>query len=272
MKISIVIPVFNEADSLSACLSSIGAQSKAPYEVIVVDNNSTDSTTRIAEDFDFVKVIARTRGFNEASGDIIARIDADSILPDDWLEQVESVFSDSNIDAASGQAFYYGTSAANIVDAIDLFFRRRLRDSLENKMYLWGANMAMRRKAWTQVRSSLCERAQQHEDFDLAIHLQQIGFNVVFDERMKMQVSSRRIDMSFIDFMRYVMMSPNTYAQHNIKVKRAMYPVVAICAICYAPGFVLYKGYDPLTDKFSFSRLFVTNKTLSRVDPTTYVA
>jgi glycosyltransferase involved in cell wall biosynthesis len=283
MKISIVIPVYNEADSLRACLKAIAKQNVRPHEVIVVDNNSSDRTCLVAGEFDFVTLIhekrqgvvhARTKGFNAATGEIIARIDGDSIVPADWLENMEAVFSDESIDAASGQALYYGVAAANLINGIDIFIRRKLSLALEEdkKMYLWGANMGIRRKAWQDVKARLCQRANQHEDFDIAIHLHEIGAMVVFDERLSAGVSSRRIDMKFIDFMHYVMMSPGTYAQHGIKVKREMYPVVAICAIGYLPGYLLYKGYDPDKDKFSLSCLFATNTTIARVDPTSYVA
>jgi glycosyltransferase involved in cell wall biosynthesis len=283
MKISLVIPVYNEAENLRACLMAVAAQTKLPHQVIVVDNNSTDGTTLIAEDFSFVTLIkepkqgvvhARTRGFDKANGDIIARIDADSIIPEHWLETVEKIFSDKTIDAVNGVALYYGVAAANLVDSIDLFVRRRLSTALkrQNNMYLWGANMAMRRECWQEVKSYLCQRSHQHEDFDIAIHMQELGRNIVFDENLKAFISSRRIDMRFMDYMRYVMMSPNTFAQHDIKVKKQMYPVVAICAVCYIPGYLLYKGYDPITDRFSLGRLIMADKTLQRVDPTTYVA
>src|SRR5487761_1699776 len=100
MKISIVIPVYNEADNLSACLDAISNLEVMPYEVIVVDNNSTDNTVAIANLYDFVTVAhesrqgvvhARTKGFNLAKGDIIARIDADSVLPYDWTINVDDV-------------------------------------------------------------------------------------------------------------------------------------------------------------------------------------
>src|SRR4051812_9489646 len=97
MKISIVIPVYNEAQNLDACLRAIARQTTAAYEVIVVDNNSTDGSLAVAQTFPFVTVIterrqgivhARDRGYNAARGDIIARIDADSLLPKDWLEHI----------------------------------------------------------------------------------------------------------------------------------------------------------------------------------------
>jgi glycosyltransferase involved in cell wall biosynthesis len=47
-RVSIVIPVYNEAPRLGACLEAIALQTAAPYEVIVVDNNSSDGTREVA--------------------------------------------------------------------------------------------------------------------------------------------------------------------------------------------------------------------------------
>src|SRR5579884_4992 len=110
MKLSLVIPVYNEAELLPLCLDSVAALKDKPDEVIVVDNNSSDQTAAIASSYSFVKLIkeprqgvvhARSRGFNEATGDIIARIDGDSILPPDWTDRVKAVFKDQSIDAVS---------------------------------------------------------------------------------------------------------------------------------------------------------------------------
>ncbi len=281
MKISIVIPVYNEADSLEACLRSIAAQTVRPHQVIVVDNNSNDGSAAIAAGFDFVTVLnerrqgvlhARTSGFDSARGDIIARIDADSLLPADWLASVQAVFADSSLDAVSGAAQYYNVAAAPLFNAIDLFFRRRLERQLKDRVYLWGANMAMRREAWLRVKPHLCARGGMHEDYDIAIHLQELGGKVTFDDRMQARVSSRRIDVNYRDFMSYVMVSPGTYAQHGIRRRWHMYEVVLVCAVGYLPARLLHRGYNPATDRFSWSRVFTSQTAVQRVDPTTNVA
>src|ERR1700740_396587 len=101
MKISVIIPVYNEATTLDACLTAIARLRPQPFEVIVVDNNSTDNSAAIARSYPFVTVIsetrqgvvhARSRGFDAASGDIIGRIDADTLVDPDWTKQIESVF------------------------------------------------------------------------------------------------------------------------------------------------------------------------------------
>jgi len=279
MKISIIIPVYNEAEHLGACLAAIAAQTVTPYEVIVVDNNSTDASVAVASSYDFVTLLreprqgvvhARTRGFDVASGDIIARIDADTLLATDWVAQARAVFNDPDVDAVSGVALYYNVAAAPLFDAIDLFFRRRLSRQLKDRVFLWGANMALRRGAWERVRPALCQRGGLHEDYDIAIHLQELGGRVVFDERLRAQVSSRRIDVGYLDFMRYVWVSPRTYAQHGIRGRRHMYSVVLVCAAGYLPARMLHRGYDPVLDRWS--KVFEPTSALPRVDPTANVA
>lgn len=281
MKISIVIPVYNEAAQLGACLKAIAAQTAKPHEVIVVDNNSNDGSTAVAAGFDFVTVLsearqgvvhARTLGFNAASGDIIARIDADSLLPPDWVASARKVFADRSVDAVSGVAEYYNVAAAPFFNAIDLFFRRRLEKQLKDRVYLWGANMALRREAWQRVRPALCQEGGLHEDFDIAIHLQELGGRVTFDERLRAKVSSRRIDVGYLSFMRYVWVSPQTYARHGIRERHHMYPLVLICAIGYLPARLLHRGYDPVLERFSWSRLLAPASAIPRVDPTANVA
>jgi glycosyltransferase involved in cell wall biosynthesis len=281
MKISLVIPVYNEAEQLGACLQAIARQTVMPYEVIVVDNNSTDGTAAVAAAYDFVTLLheprqgvvhARTRGFDAAHGDIIGRIDGDSLLPADWVASVRAVFANRKVDAISGAAFYYNVAAAPLFNAIDLFFRRRLSWQLKDRVYLWGANMAIRRKAWQRVRPALCNRAGLHEDYDIAIHLQELGGLVTFDERLRARVSSRRIDVGYWDFMRYVWVSPQTYAQHGVRSRRHMYWIVLVCAVGYLPARLLHRGYDPLADRFSWSQLVTAKPVIPRVDPTAHVA
>jgi glycosyltransferase involved in cell wall biosynthesis len=97
MKISVVIPAYNAAHFLPRSLASVFAQTRPPDEVIVVDDGSTDSTARIAEELG-AKVIqrpnggigaARNAGLRQASGEWIALLDADdSWAPEKLARQV----------------------------------------------------------------------------------------------------------------------------------------------------------------------------------------
>ena len=111
LRVSLVIPVYNEESHLAACLDAIAAQTVQPFEVIVVDNNSTDQTVAIAQRYPFVRllhekrqgvVFARDRGFTAARGDVIGRTDGDSILAPDWVAEIHRIFANPTVDAASG--------------------------------------------------------------------------------------------------------------------------------------------------------------------------
>lgn len=278
LTVSIVIPAYNEEDFLQACLEAIARQTVQPFEVIVVDNNSTDRTAEIARSFPFVTllserrqgvVFARDRGFNAARGDIIGRIDVDTIVPESWVRDIQTIFADSSAAAVSG-VMHYDVGLKQTVDKIDLFFRRRLARLLgeTDTVFLQGANAAIRRAAWLQTEKRLCRRGNMHEDFDLAIHLQEVGYEVAFDERLHANISARRTDVGFLQFANYVRMSPHTYAQHQLDSRRHMYEVVAVALICYIPARILYRGYSPETNKFSWVRVFTSRLTTNRIDPT----
>ncbi|MBI5742122.1 MAG: glycosyltransferase [Nitrospirae bacterium] len=94
--VSIIIPVRNEEDYIQSCLHSVTKldYSKEKYEVIVVDNNSTDSTREIVSRFNDVIVLekktgtigtVRNFGARHARGEIIAFLDGDCVPDPQWL-------------------------------------------------------------------------------------------------------------------------------------------------------------------------------------------
>ncbi|CAN5168612.1 glycosyltransferase family A protein [soil metagenome] len=112
--VSVVIPAYNEEEYIGPCLESLVWQNtEEPFEVLVIDNNSSDKTAAIAKSFKdrlHIRVInepvqgrgmARYRGFEEAKGDIIFSSDADTILPQDWIERFIEYFQDKEVVAVT---------------------------------------------------------------------------------------------------------------------------------------------------------------------------
>jgi len=277
-RVSLVLPAYNEAAHLRACLDAIFAQTVRPHEVIVVDNNSTDETAAIARSYAGVRVLsekrqgvvyARNRGFDAARGDIIGRIDADTIIEPTWVASLLRVFQeDENLAAASGRMHYYDVALSGLVDACDGYFRRALARQLEQQdlVFLQGANMGMRRTSWRHVREHVCGSGGFHEDFDLAIHLQELGLEVRYDDRLRAGISARRTDVGFLSFLNYVHMSPHTYAIHGKNRIHKIYGVSGLALIAYLPARLLHRGYDPRTERFSLKRVF-TLRSISRPNP-----
>ncbi|MDI6639973.1 MAG: glycosyltransferase [Methanocellales archaeon] len=97
MKISVVINAYNEEENIAGCIESLLAQSRRADEILVVDNGSTDKTTEIASNYP-VRIIklkyttrghARDVGWRSAKGDLICYADADDLLNDVWIEEIE---------------------------------------------------------------------------------------------------------------------------------------------------------------------------------------
>lgn len=203
MTITIVIPVFNEAHQIAGCLEAIAAQTILPDEVLVVDNNCTDATVEIARGFPFVTVIkeskqgrghARNAGFNAAQSDIIGRIDADTRLDKDWVEQVKRAFeSDETL------AGLTGIGKTSFLPGIQF-----IRTTLFSRSYywyvhanfhtitMWGANMAVRRSSWLTVADKVCsDDALVHEDQDVSLWIAAGGGKILQDNSVRITTSGQ---------------------------------------------------------------------------------
>ncbi len=201
MNISVVIPAYNEERRIAYCLKSVFNQTVKPFEVIVVDNNSTDKTAEIAREAG-AKVIkevrqgatfARNRGFDEAAGEVIARTDADTIVPRNWIETFNKHFEeDEKLDAISGPAIFGINMFTPLLKIIVFETNKRIFGHYG----LFGPNLAIRKSAWERVKDDVClDDEKVHEDTDLSIHIGKDG-KVGYDKNLKVRTSARRLRTS----------------------------------------------------------------------------
>ena len=115
--VSVVIPTYNRASQLNACLSSLFKQDYAhEYEVVVVDDNSVDETDKVLKKFSRehpnLKVIrnpknmgsyySRNLAVSIAKGNIVAFTDSDCIVPSDWLYKIHNSFQNNKTSCIQG--------------------------------------------------------------------------------------------------------------------------------------------------------------------------
>jgi rSAM/selenodomain-associated transferase 2 len=100
MKISVIVPVLNEEETIAATLAALARL--APHEIIVVDGGSTDKTAAICQQFgvtflpsDRSRARQMNRGAQEASGDVLLFLHADTRLPESALRDIATALSDS---------------------------------------------------------------------------------------------------------------------------------------------------------------------------------
>jgi glycosyltransferase involved in cell wall biosynthesis len=210
MKLSFVIPAYNEEKYISQCLLAIFremAGKNLDVEIIVVNNASTDRTREVAEKFSGVRVVdepnkgltkARNAGYQASSGELIANIDADTMLPPGWMEKVFQEFAnDSELVALSGPYVYYDLSplAKNIIRVwYGLYFAYHFVNHkiFKNTAVLQGGNFILRRSALQKIGGYRLEFDFYGEDTDIATRIQKVG-KVKFTRQLPMYTSGRRL-------------------------------------------------------------------------------
>ncbi len=199
MKISLVIPAYNEEKYISACLESVMKNGAELFEIIVIDNASTDGTAHVALGFPNVKVVsqpekgltkARQKGLEEATGDIIAYIDADTKMPEGWVQTVSSVMKNNAVVCVSGPYRYYDASAPTNFLA-KLYFILTYGIYLLTGYVVIGGNFAAKKSALLEIGGFDETIAFYGEDTDIARRLHTVG-KVVFTSRLHIDTSARR--------------------------------------------------------------------------------
>jgi glycosyltransferase involved in cell wall biosynthesis len=180
--VSVVIPVKDDAPMLAACLTALARQTLDPFEIIVVDNNSTDDSHDVATRAGATTLVevqpgivaASKTGYDFASGDIIARVDADTLVSPNWTATLVDAFSaNDDVDAFTGGAvFTDGPRPLRRAVAVAYLGAYFVAAALAlTHIPVFGSNFAMRRHAWENVRDDIHESERIHDDFDLSFHL-----------------------------------------------------------------------------------------------------
>ena len=209
MKISIIIPAYNEEKLLPRCLKSIfSARLPESYEVIVVNNASTDRTEEIAKSFAGVKVVneskkgitkARQVGFLSATGDILVFFDADTIIPEDWFKIAVSKFkSNSKLVGVSGP--YHFEAISWWARGLEWFYNYIIMPTGEfiwqyllrrGGIMLLGGNFSVRKEALAAVGGFNTEIDFFGEDTNLTRRIAKIG-KIDFTNSLFVYSSPRR--------------------------------------------------------------------------------
>jgi len=159
-RISVIVPAYNAARTLANCLAALQAQSDEHYEVIVVDDCSTDSSLTIARDSGFRtmhlpvnkgQAVARNAGAAEATGSVFAFVDSDVIVPPDWVATYRRLLSDFPNAAmiCGGYSAHAGDSPAGCFGFYELAYRRRDMPAIIDSAS--GANCVVRRADFEAV-------------------------------------------------------------------------------------------------------------------------
>ena len=206
--ISVVIPAYNEEKAIKKCLNSLVRQkTKFRFEVIVVDNNSSDNTVAVAKEFKnnlILKIVkekiqgrgaARYAGFEAAKGTIIFTTDADTILPSDWIERYIESFQDPRVIAVTSPFKITDSRNNRILQCINMP-SIELYNLFFGHYWLNGYSFAIRKDAYI-ASGKLNKNLNALDDFEISQRVHKLG-KIKYVRDIYAVTSSRRYDQKGI--------------------------------------------------------------------------
>lgn len=191
MKISVVVTVLNEAETIRLLLFGLLFQTHQPQEIIIVDAGSSDGTVQLIKVYQkkhphfplkvFTKKGNRSVGRNyaiqQAKFEWIAITDAGCIPHDDWLEKLVKSALLNQADVVAG---FYGSSPRNAFETAVAPYMLVMPDKVDENNFLPATrSMLLKKQAWKKV-GGFNESLILSEDYDFAHRLKKAKFKFAF--------------------------------------------------------------------------------------------
>lgn len=215
-KVSVLVPAFNEEKYILKSLAALQQQDYPNYEVLIVNNASTDRTADVVRAFIYHQQLtfkfrllhesrqgtqfARECGRNAAAGDIIAQLDADCLPPGNWISNGVELLQQKNAAAVAGPYDYFDAKffVRTLTSISQMFIMQPLNTLVQlfrKGGVIIGGNVF--------IRASILERAGGYntalcfygDDVDIALKVSRYG-QIVFTKKIIVRSSSRRYNAS----------------------------------------------------------------------------
>ncbi len=189
-RVSVIVCTRNGAATLAACLDSLGHLHYPNYEVLLVDDGSTDRVPEIAQDFPHVRYLrlepsglsaARNAGAAASTGEILAYTDDDCLADPDWLTYLTKALADPAMVAAGGpnvppppQSLVQACIIAAPGGPAHVLLSDRLAEHIP------GCNLAVKRSAFDGINGFRPKYHAAGDDVDFCWRLQEAGGGIAF--------------------------------------------------------------------------------------------
>lgn len=209
--ITVIVPTFNEEKLIRACLESLIAQVPQPDEILVVDNNSTDSTQEIVKaviaenpdtninlTFETKQgcIAAREHAWRVAQGDVIVHVDADENFPPGWMARIHELLeTHPDVDAFGGVIRF--ENAPPIIWLTQVLYNRIYPYSqklVKGFPYLCGGMTVVKRHVLEAMNGYADVPDDQLEDYYLSRRAYELGYKLYYTPSLWVNHSLRRYD------------------------------------------------------------------------------
>ncbi|MHA1874650.1 MAG: glycosyltransferase [Candidatus Heimdallarchaeaceae archaeon] len=193
LKVSVLVPCYNEEKTIGKCISSILNQTIKPQEVIVVNDGSTDNSKKIISSFKDIKLIdlekntgnkskAIEKGLKHVTGDIIVFTDADSFLKKDFIEKSLPHFNDKTVGAVAGKVISikknWLTACRELEYIIAQEIHKKGQAILGAVMVVPGCSAVFRKNVLSKI---IMDHDTITEDMDITFKIHKLGYKVNFE-------------------------------------------------------------------------------------------
>ncbi|MDE2229737.1 MAG: glycosyltransferase [Alphaproteobacteria bacterium] len=189
-RVSVVVCTYNAERTMNACLESLEKQRYPDYEVIVVNDGSTDRTLAISEAFPFCRIVsqpnkglsvARNVGAEAATGEIVAYTDSDCVVDPDWLTYLVARMEAASLHACGGPNFppHEDNMVAAAV-AVSPGGPTHVLLSDDTAEHIAGCNMAFRRDTLLKLGGFDPVFRAAGDDIDICWRFQDAGYTIGF--------------------------------------------------------------------------------------------
>ncbi|MBN2367580.1 glycosyltransferase family 2 protein, partial [Candidatus Woesearchaeota archaeon] len=191
MKVSLYIPTCNSGQYIRKCLDSVFGQETKFSEVIIIDEDSTDDTSKIASGYP-VRIVktekesglahARNIGLKQSKHELVASIDSDVVLDKNWLKNMLAFSEDKTISGVGGKL------VENQKDFCSRWRRAHMKQDwgdkqVRNPRFLFGSNCIFRKKAIIDAGGYDDKYKTNYEDVDISRRLLDKGRCLIYNPK-----------------------------------------------------------------------------------------
>lgn len=280
MKVSFVITVYNEEQTINDLLSSIFIQSRIPDEIVIVDGGSTDRTASLISNFIhsasrrypeghsgqisnkqikfkfIIKKSNRSVGRNEAikksSNEIIVCSDAGCTLDKDWVKNIIKPFEDQKTEVVAG---YYEGYSKGIFQKCLIPYVLVMPDRVDKNNFLPSTrSIAFKKYVWKKV-GGFPQEFNDNEDYVFAKKLKVINANIVFKKSAIVYWSPRdNLKDAFIMFYRF---AKGDVQAHIFRPKVILMFVRYAIGVVFIISFLIFKSYIMLNTLYLMLLIYI---------------